>query len=386
MTKHIYSQFFLKLFLIVTVFSEVVLAATVSKLIAELKAKDSAIVEKAIVKLGTMGPQASSAMPELVELFKKGVPPRCYQRECVGIDLRPQIIETFIKIGPKAVLGLPLMLEIVQKNEENKNNDDLCKHALRAIAFIGKVPVENNTIKILADFLKGKDGTFAHELVLEAIKTLSAFDKSAQLALPVVISFTKNTFADLQAQALRALIQIDLDRLEVIDILTEKINTAEDCCSKHIVEISIPYFKSITKWTPKELGLIDKSLFTLLKLGEKNGQIVNEAPYLTAYKDIFINQPSGIRDSTIEAMARTFAKLPASGNSSGVMDLIQLAIALKSRAQPMIPALQSKIVDSFFSTSGYRSAAIHAVEMIDPDKKPQVIEACRRYMDASICR
>ncbi len=386
MIKPTFIQIFSRLFFSVTVLAQLVFASPVSELITELKAQDSVVVQKAIVKLGVLGPQASSAVTELVELFKKGVPPRCYKRECVGIDLRPQIIDTFIKIGPKAVLGLPLMLEIVQKNYDNKNNDDLCKLALKAIAVIGREPVEKNTVKILADFLKGKDGTFAHELVLEAIKTIGAFDKSGQLAVPVLISFTKNTFSDLQTQALRGLIQIDLNRLEIIEVLTAKINTAEGCCSKHIVEISIPYFKSIAKWTPKELDLIDRSLFTLLKTGEKNGQIVNEAPYLTAYRNIFTNQPSGIRDSTIEAMANTFAKLPSTGNSSGIMDLIQLAIVLKSRAQPMIPALQSKIADSFFSTPGYRSAAIHAVEMIDPIQKAQVIQACRRYMDASICQ
>jgi hypothetical protein len=385
--------------IVLTLNSGSIYANQIDTLISDLKSADTAVVNAAIYKLAALGPAAAKAVPALIDAYHSEHAPLCGSRECTGIDLKPDIVTAFIKIGPGAAPALPLLTKIIQDNETDRSSNNLCHSALMAIAGIGKKSADktvmvtlgellkdNNATMKTAALLKHEDATLPHDNALEALKALVAMEEKAEPALPAVKLYLNSDFSDLQAEALKVIAKADPDKQAVTKLLTDKLTAAENtCCSAYVADIAIPYLKNRTDMSPEELKQIDRSFEALLNKGEKQGQFVKENS-IVLYTDILSEHPDSVEDSTIQAMARTFKRLPASGNSTGVLNLIKLSAALGPRAKPMIPALQDKIADSFFMADGYRSAAIRAVEAIAPEKKAETIAACRKYIEESLCR
>ena len=353
--------FLLAFFLLSVFIAQPAAADKVDDLIETLKTSEDAVVmEKSIEQLAALGMYSEKAVPVLIAVYNSEGPQVCDRFECIRENSEPT--DTY--------------------------HSDLCNSALFALMQIGKGPMTAEGINTLAAFLKDKDGSTYHDNVVAALKTLAEMEEKARPVLPQIRGYMNSEFTDLRAEALKAIMRIDSDPANVVKAITDQVSKAEACCSAWLDEIAIPYlhFRNKEDMTDSELGKIDSSLEVMLRQGEKNGQFVHETAYLNIYAGILVKYPERITAHTIKAMAATLARLPSNGNTAGIIEIINLSSALKSRAAPVLPSLAKKIVDSSFSQKGYRAAAFKAVDAIDPAKRAEIVQACRKYMSERECR
>ena len=101
-----------------------------------------------IAALEKLGPEAVSAVPELVAAIDAVHPPECNFRECIGTDLVPPILRTLKAIGPgAAALSVPRLTKLLVE----KQNQYPVEYVFEALTAFG--PQSRPALAVVTDYL-----------------------------------------------------------------------------------------------------------------------------------------------------------------------------------------------------------------------------------------
>ncbi len=184
-----------------------------------------------IGNLEKLGPEAVTAVPELIVAIDAEHPPECNFRECVGADLVPQILRTLKAIGPNAApLSVPRLAKFLAARanqypveyaydtliafgaqslpalpaavEYLSNQPVNSGHRGRAIALIAAIGPEAGSAKSLLWEIARRDGDTERRNALKAVATIDPNDEEVFRFLLEQLALNEVTFVELAGQEL----------------------------------------------------------------------------------------------------------------------------------------------------------------------------------------
>ena len=178
-------------------------AARLRRLTGRLHSEEHpAVRERVISAMGGMGPEATAALPLLMEAV---------EREPPGVALAA--LDTLGRIGPGAEEAAPILLETLKKGRP--------AHRLAATRALGRLgPRGEEAAPTLLSWVS-KDG-IPHELKAGAAEALGGMPGQAEAAIPPLLELLRSPVAtEVRAAAALALARLDPGRNEVRDALTQ---------------------------------------------------------------------------------------------------------------------------------------------------------------------
>jgi len=191
-------------------------APAVPALIAAMKDPKNTVSTRSLIVIAftKIGPAAKPALPTLMWAISATHPPECHVFECVGHDIRREVIRAIGDFGPEAAEAVPMLLSIIK---DDKRERFLDQPILETLGKIGAGDVEK-VVPFLAAYVEEFP---PHRGGIEyATKALEELGPAAKPAVPILLRYFERNKDNFNGAAVaEALYKIDPANPDVLKSL-----------------------------------------------------------------------------------------------------------------------------------------------------------------------
>lgn len=335
--------------------------AGVPTLIRALREKDEHIRANVIIALGSIGPDAGEAVPDLIKVY------RDMNADRPGFFMRQYAIEALGKIGPATQEVIPVLLGALEDG-----TGDISDSAGYALVF--RSPMVEAAVPVLIRKLKSKDST-------SALNTAVFFGPTSKKALPQLTAALKDKNSRVRTWASRALGNMGTEAIDAVPILAQRVITED------VEEVRRSALNSLARLKVNAVAAVPE-LSHALKSNDPNtrhmaayalGEIGSSAkPAFTALREALSDSNKEVRWKAAVALEKVGADpddvLPIlieslkSDDRSSYFSVLLCLGKIGPRAGPAVPHLIRILEDNRIPLPD-RQVAIGALARIGPAAK-----------------